>query len=433
MNDSASPPPPSSKLVVVHAGARDAYQVALALEQAGMLEVLVTDLFWPADKPSLRRLVQRFTPRLLPVLERRSRQGLSFGRVQLKFLHGLLSFVLDNLPHVPFSWRRKATRIADSSLGTTAGTLARRTGAGLLTYSYTGYEAIQAFGLPAMLFQAHPHPATIRRILLQELADHPECAVSLQQEWELALPDDDYDHLVEETTMAHSYLAASSFTRASLVEHGVPPHAITVVPYGVDLDRFHPMPGKTIPQEGPLELLFVGRINQRKGITYLLDALRQFDSTQVRLTVCGRVVDDLALFAPFGDQIRLRPSVSGSELVEAYQRAHLFVLPSVAEGFGQVLLEALASGLPILSTTHTAAPDLIENGVQGFIIEPRCTDLLVEKIAWAASSSHRRQLAVMGIEARKCAERFTWEHFREGVVQAACRYLAEADLPALHR
>ena len=64
-----------------------------------------------------------------------------------------------------------------------------------------------------MLFQVHPHPATVRRLLLAELEAHPECASSLQQEWELALPEREYRHLVEETTMASHYLAASSFTR----------------------------------------------------------------------------------------------------------------------------------------------------------------------------------------------------------------------------
>ena len=71
----------------------------------------------------------------------------------------------------------------------------------------------------------------------------------------------------------------------------------------------------------------------------------------------------------------IRPSVSASELVEAYQDADLFVFPSIAEGFGQVLLEALACGLPILTTTHTAAPDIIRDGEHGFIIEPRRPDL----------------------------------------------------------
>ncbi len=166
--------------------------------------------------------------------------------------------------------------------------------------------------------------------------------------------------------MASHYLAASSFTRQSLVEHGVAAASIAVVPYGVDLEHYRPSERSSRRTDAaPLELLFVGRINQRKGLTYLLDALRLLNTAQLRLTICGRVVDDLSLFKPFEAQVQIRPSVSAEELVRAYQSADLFVFPSVAEGFGQVLLESLASGLPILSTTHTAAPDLIDEECSG--------------------------------------------------------------------
>ena len=212
--------------------------------------------------------------------------------------------------------------------------------------------------------------------------------------------------------MARRTLAASSFTRSTLIEHGTPADTIRVIPYGVDATRFAPDPTRLAVPGGPLRLLFVGRINQRKGIKYLLEALALLQGRQVELTVCGRVVDNLAIFRPFADQVTIRPDVSPAELRAAYQSADLFVFPSVAEGFGQVLLESLASGLPILSTTHTAAPDLIEEGRQGFVIEPRRPDLLADRIEWALA--HRAELRAMRAEARRLAESFTWERFRRG-------------------
>ncbi len=411
------------KAVVVHGGARDSYQLALALSRAGTLETLVTDLFWPADQSWARWLSSRLSPGLQEVLARRTAAGLPARQVTQCVADGLRCFLLEKLPRVPFSWRRKSNRAADATLGRTAGKWAKHHDAGLVSYSYFGYDAIREYGRPAMLFQVHPHPATVRRLLNRELADHPECAVSLQQEWELALPEEDFRHLVDETTMASKFLAASTFTRNSLIEHGAAPENIAVVPYGVDLERFHPAT-MTARNDPRLQLLFVGRINQRKGIKYLLEALRLLGPNQVRLTICGRVVDDLELFRPFGKQIEVRPSVSAEELVLAYQNADLFVFPSIAEGFGQVLLEALACGLPILSTTHTAAPDLIEDGVQGFFIEPRRPDLLAAKIEWAIA--HRTELAGMRLPARLRAEQFTWERFRQHAAKAVAQYLGAA-------
>jgi glycosyltransferase involved in cell wall biosynthesis len=410
--------PHSRKAVVVHAGARDAYQLALALSEAGLLEALVTDLFLPVDYAWAGRLAAKLSASLALMLSRRS-APIPSSEVRLNLLDGLCILALEKLPRVPLALRRKTQRQADANLGKAAGKLARRTQAGLITYSYYGFDAMQTYRHPAMLFQVHPHPATMRRILTEELTAHPDCAASLQQEWELALPAEDFNHLVGETSMAVKYIVASSFTRTSLLEHGTRPEDVAVIPYGVDLDRFKPPVAP--PNNRKLELLFVGRINQRKGIKYLLEALRLMDSSQVHLTICGRIVDDLALFKPYADQITIRPSVATSDLIQAYQTSDLFVFPSVAEGFAQVLLESLACGLPILSTTHTAAPDLIQNGLQGFVIEPRRPDLLAERIEWAIT--HRAQLMQMRSEARRCAENFTWQRFRTQVAKVASDYL----------
>jgi glycosyltransferase involved in cell wall biosynthesis len=407
------------KAVVVHAGARDAYQLALALSEANLLEALVTDLFWPSDRSWANRLAALLPQSLRDNLARRS-AAIPLHQIRLCLGDGLRLLALEKIKRVPLDVRRTSQRQSDANLGRTAGDLARATGSGLVTYSYYGFDAIRSYGRPAMLFQVHPHPATVRRLLLQELAAHPDCAASLEQEWELALPDEDYNHLVAETGMAARFLAASSFTRDSLVEHGVSASNIEVIPYGVDLERFHP--ATLPPRNAKLELLFVGRINQRKGVKYLLEALRLLKSDQVHLTICGRVVDDLAIFKPFASQITIRPSVSSSELVAAYQAADLFVFPSVAEGFAQVLLESLACGLPILSTTHTAAPDLIDDGEQGFLVEPSRADLIADRIEWALN--HRDALRAMRQPARECAERFTWQRFRTRAAQAVSSYLA---------
>ena len=381
-----------------------------------MLDVLVTDLFWPTDRPWARCLEAMLPAGVVRALHQRGEAHLPGTRVRCCGLSGLAVLLLDKLPRVPFSWRRRAARYADATLGRVAGERAAQNQSGLVSYSYYGFDAFSHFPGAGILFQLHPHPLSMRKLLTDELEAHPDCADSLRQEWELSLPEEDFQRLVQETTMPAHIFVASSFTRRTLLEQGTPTARVSVIPYGVDTARFRPDATRQSKGRGPLRLLFVGRINQRKGIKYLLEALRSFGPESVHLTVCGRVVDGLQLFRPFASQIEVRPSVSSDELIAAYQAADLFVFPSVAEGFGQVLLEALACGLPILSTTHTAAPDLIEDGNQGFIVEPRRPDLLVGHIAWALA--HRSELGHMRERARARAEEFTWDRFRSGVVAA---------------
>ena len=410
------------KVVVAHGGSRDGYQVALALEEAGQLETLVTDLYWD-EQSSVRKLMPK---RVARSMGRRNVGGLRASRVITTPWSGWLALGMERVRLVPLAWRRMMRRFSDLRIGGVAGRIARQRNADLLSYSYYGSQAFAAYGKPAMLFQVHPHPLTVRRLLQEELQRNPQCAASLEQEWELSLPKRDFDLLVHEAKVATHYIVASTFTRASLIEHGVPAAAISVVPYGIDLQRFHP--GTVRGKHGArLELLFVGRINQRKGLSYLLEALKQVTDLDVHLTICGRVVDDLSLFDEWAERVTIRPSISAAELVQAYQNADLFVFPSIVEGFAQVLLESLACGVPILSTTHTAAPDLIEDGVQGFVVEPRRPDLLAESIRWA--HGHRAELLAMGARARARAEQFTWERFRAGVnlAVAECQRNATED------
>ncbi len=408
----------SAKAVVVHRGARDRYEVAAALARAGLLEKLVTDLYWPPERPAPGALAR--------VLKKRSHSAVPGTLVRQTPVVGLASFLTEKLSFLPFSMRRAAVRFTDAHLGRTAGLLARRRNALLVSYSYYGYDAFEAYGGPGILFQLHPHPRSVRRILEKERRDHPECAKSLEEEWELSLPARDFERLVAETELARGFLVASSFTRETLIENGAAAESIRVVPYGVDLDLFRPTPDRQAGS-GALKLLFVGTVNQRKGISYLLEALRLVGEAAVELTICGRIAEDRALFRDFGDRIRLRGAVSFAELQEAYRAADLFVLPSVAEGFGHVLLEALASGLPILSTTHTAAPDLIEDGAQGFVVEPRRADLIAWRIEWCLS--HRAKLLQMRDAAREQAEQFSWRRFEDGVVEAIQAFVAGDALP----
>lgn len=404
------------KVVTVHRGARDGYQVARALGEADLLERLVTDLYWPADGGWTRRIESGLPRSVARVLRRRCAAGVPADAVTSCRLTGLSSLMAGKAPWLPFPWQRAAVRWCDSSLGRRAGRIATRKGAALLSYSYYAHAAFSHYtGCgPRILFQLHPHPASVQSVLRQERERHPDCAASLDREWELALPEADFRRLVEEATMAQYWIAASSYTKRTLTDAGIPEERITVIPYGIDLSRFSP--GLKERRAGePLRLLFVGTLGQRKGIKYLVQAMEMLPPGRVELTVCGRPVDDLAIFRRSRARIHLRPSVTEQGLREAYQMADVFVFPSLAEGFAHVLLEAMASGLAIISTDRTAAPDLIRHGREGFIVQAgSALDLAahIEILLRSPASAGR-----MGEAARQRAEFFTWSRFRRAVAQ----------------
>jgi glycosyltransferase involved in cell wall biosynthesis len=405
------------KAVVVHRGARDAYQVARGLSESGLLEELVTDLHWSPDR-SIGGLVDNWVPnRVRRALHTRWAGSNVSRQVSTCWFSGLSSLALSKLPGIPFDLRRQAVRWSDRCLGERAGAIATQRQAALLSYSYYGHSAFTRYKgtAPRILFQLHPHPRSVRQILERERTLYPECAASLNHEWELALPEADFERLAGEVLLAEHWIAASSFTKDTLIENGVPGERVHVVPYGTDLTSFRPDPAR-IPfhrDHRRLRLLFVGTIAQRKGIRYLVDAMHSLPAELVELTVCGRPVDDLSLFANTSSRIQVKTAIGQDELIEAYRHSDLFVFPSVAEGFGHVLLEAMASGLPVISTTRTAARDLVRPGVEGFVIQPGSAHALAESIRWFLENPAR--LAEMSRAARLRAEEFSWARFRKGV------------------
>ena len=414
------------KIVTVHRGARDSYQVTCALNETGILESLVTDLYWPAGRKWAEALGRRLPARLHQKLLNRNAELLPDCAVQSCWASGALALACDATGAVPFELKRLSIRFCDRQLGKRAAEIANTRNAALLSYSYYAHSAFSHFwgNQPRILFQLHPHPTSVRTILKRERELHPECSSSLDKEWELALPERDFQTLVQESSMPDYWLVASSFTKETLVENGAAAERIEVIPYGTDLDWF--TPGRvTRSADGPLRLLFVGTVSQRKGIKYLIDALESLPAGAAELTVCGRLIDDAQVLRQTRAPVHLRAFVSAEDLLRELQRSDVFIFPSLAEGFGHVLLEAMACGLPVIATTRTAASDLIRNGCEGFIAEPGNVPDLVRCIEYFLRNPEQRK--AMGIAARMRAEAFTWAAFRQRIAATVSGMIAGPD------
>ncbi len=314
---------------------------------------------------------------------------------------------------------RKARKVAVAS------------GAAMLCYSY---YASDAFSHPQevpyrFLFQMHPHPRSVRRLLREELELVPSARASLRNELELSLSEVDFERLAMEPQLANGWVVPSTFNARTLASHGVPLAAIHVVPYGVDGERFPARAPDAIPR-GPYTAVYVGSMIQRKGLSYLLDAARSIGSRHINIVLCGRGAIDRGLLARYSDlDLDVRIGMSNAELVRVLHASDVLVLPSLAEGFGHVILEAMSCGLPVIATPNTCAPDVLEDGVQGFIVPIRDSIALEERLTWGLDN--REQLVAMGQRASAAARKHSWEEFRRGIRRAyggMFRAVANADV-----
>jgi glycosyltransferase involved in cell wall biosynthesis len=97
------------------------------------------------------------------------------------------------------------------------------------------------------------------------------------------------------------------------------------------------------------------------------------------------------------------------KLASIMSQSDVFVFPSYFEGFALVLLEAMAAGLPVLTTTATAAPDIVTEGRDGFVVPPGDVDAFIEKMTFCLNN--RDWIAEMGPRARATAEKFSWDAY----------------------
>src|SRR5437660_8584124 len=114
------------------------------------------------------------------------------------------------------------------------------------------------------------------------------------------------------------------------------------------------------------------------------------------------------------------------------KQVDLFVFPSLAEGFGLVIGEAMACGVPVLATQNTGGPDLITDGIEGWCVAAHSTSALIERLEWACT--HRDGLFEMGMRARQSAERWTWADYRRRLVEVLTPHLGiHGGSTAIHR
>lgn len=201
-----------------------------------------------------------------------------------------------------------------------------------------------------------------------------------------------------------------------LENYNVPAEKITVIPNGVDLEEFKPNPekrkeirNKYAIEENDIVLMFSGYEFRRKGLEYIIKALPELDKNLILFAVGKsnpKSFQNLASELGVSDNIIFTGFVP--EIKDYYAASDIFVFPTAYEPFGLVITEAMASGLPVITSKIAGAAELINDGYDGVQLnEPNNVNEIAEKINLLVDDeSFRRQ---MSRNARKTAEKYSWD------------------------
>jgi alpha-maltose-1-phosphate synthase len=179
-----------------------------------------------------------------------------------------------------------------------------------------------------------------------------------------------------EYDLADAITVPSAFAKDTFIAAGVSSQKVTVLPLGVELTRFHAV---SSPPPDEFRVLFAGSICVRKGIPYLLEAFEKLVHPGKKLVLTGGVEPKLEpLLSKYRDRkdVVFTGHLPQDKLMKVMSESHVLVLPSIEDGFGLVLAQAMACGCPVIASTNTGGPDLFDDGEQGFLVPIRDSDAI---------------------------------------------------------
>ncbi len=163
-------------------------------------------------------------------------------------------------------------------------------------------------------------------------------------------------------------------------------------------------------------VIFVGALSLQKGLQYLLEGFKLADlpHDKAELLLVGVPFPDARAFLPkYEGLYRRLKFVSHSELARVYQSGSVFAMPSLQDGFGMVVYEAAACGLPVIISENVGAA--VRDGQEGFVVPIRSPEAIAEKLRYLYT--HPEERARMGQAAHDYVQQFTWGYYQQELVQ----------------
>jgi glycosyltransferase involved in cell wall biosynthesis len=294
-----------------------------------------------------------------------------------------------------------------------------------------GIRVVHSFGFYANVFAipaARLGGATVVVASIRDTGDHLTRLQKAMQKWACRAA----DHV----------LVNAQAIRTVLVEQGYDPSRISVIPNGIDLSQFGDRArtkavreGLRLPPTAPVVAVF-SRLNRLKGIEYFLEAAavlaKRFE--EVRFLIVGDSISQLyrdeleALARSLGLADRVLFTGFRGDVPALLSEVSVSVLPSLSEGLSNVVLEAMAAGVPVVATSVGGTPEMVEDGVTGLLVPPRDARALAEAIGSLLADPLRgRSIGDAG--RRRVAERFSLEATVHATAQLYERLLRPVTVP----
>jgi glycosyltransferase involved in cell wall biosynthesis len=370
---------------------RDSYQIPLALAENEMLEKFITD-YYVSPRIKIKGLQHRHIDGIESELTSSTLKAVAIQAAWKKAVR--------ILPNLEFPEMK-----VDQSIASHVSRYTRTSHSNLFVYNNYAKTFGDSWNKEKLrvLFQFHPTPSFINKLMRD--FDIPVRA----QEPEVRFPDLLAKQSDVELVNSSHIFCASSFTKKSLIFSGYPEEKISVIPYG------SPPPTIRLRKEksGPLRFVFLGSAVRRKGLDLLLKVWPIFHSlTGSELYVVSRIRDK-TIDLPEHPGITYSGGLNAKDLADFLCEMDALVLPSLIEGFGLVITEALSAGLHVVATENTGLLDLNLPSTVGTLISGEVShENVLSGLSKSASEILKNRNEIPGL-AQKFSTENSWTVYRE--------------------
>lgn len=372
----ASAHPSSLRWIVAQEGSRQSYAVPVSFHRLGQLQRMYTDVWCRWGRGLLRHgpagarsLATRFEPSLPSARVVSFNSGAILGRSLYHFRRHQYSSEDHAQEFIRFGrWfaervRRELVR-SDLAPG-------RDVFFGFNTNCLETLEDLKQRGVFTVVDQVDPGRVE-EELIMEEVKRWPGWTTTPDR-----LPKAYWDRLQREWELANLVLVNSEWSAHALVQQGVPAEKIIIVPLAIDLARDHR--STPVKPQGRLKVLWLGSVILRKGIQYLVEAARRLQGEDIEFLLAGPLGIAPEVVRTFPPSIKLLGRITRDQLSAVYEQAHVFVLPTLSDGFAITQLEAMAHGLPVITTPNCGR--VVTDGLDGLIVPPRDSLALAEALA----------------------------------------------------
>lgn len=400
------------RVVLSHSGIQYTYQIALALQEVGALEKFYGTLcyhekYWLIK--AFKSLPPALSEKILNLLKRRQYSHLNSETVVIHPWPEIMARLIRSLAGRNYftnnALQHYQCRQFDSYVSAKLDRLTFDVFIGLSGSALHSLRRAKTLGKIAIIDQHDIHYQAAARFLSEELEACPEFKETIPY-WPPYQPY--LDVVRQEMEEADFILVPSTFALESHLAAGIPKEKLVLMLHAVE-PQYEVLCDRRISSR-PFRILFVGTISQRKGIKYLLEAVKQLNKPNIELTLVGeahRKIDLLALYEPYFKWVGYVPH---EQLKSYFEQSDVLVLPTIYDAFGLSALEAMAAGLPVIVSENCAAgSDVVRDGIDGYVVPIRDVEVLKDRLLRLYHNQELREIMSRNASAR--VKTFHWQSY----------------------